>query len=78
MKIIGVSVDVENLPSKKVLISMAMKTRLFCENPLAEQEIEAELKKSGLYPKVVEPKKEEENGLHRNVAKKPKSAKPKK
>lgn len=67
MRILGISVDAENLPTKDVLIAMAMTTKRFKDNPLAEQEIKKELSKSGLFKD--KPIQTEEDGLHRDSAK---------
>lgn len=53
-KIAGVSVNTEALPDRKVLIEQAKKTREFLYDPKAEEKINKEIDKSGLYRKLPE------------------------
>lgn len=73
MKIAGVSIDLENLPTKEQMHALAINTKEFESNPLRDEQIEKILNDSGLWKvkKVVEPKIEED-GLHTTVAKKDK------
>jgi hypothetical protein len=71
MKVASVSIDIDNLPSKEIVIEMALKTELYNSDPEAVKNIEIEIEKSGLW-KV---KTEEDGGLHTVLAestKKPK------
>jgi len=71
MKIVGVSIDVENLPTKEQIYALAINTKEFVDNPLRDEQIEKILTDSGLWKekKVVYPKIEED-GLHTTIAKK--------
>jgi hypothetical protein len=60
MKVASVSIDIDNLPSKEVVIEMALKSVEYNSDPEAVKNIKIEIEKSGLW----EVKKEEDGGLH--------------
>lgn len=71
MKIAGISISLENLPTKEQVYNMAITTNEFRDNPNRDEEISAILKASGLWKeKVVKPKEEEEDGLRATITKK--------
>ena len=58
VRIAGVSVDAENPPTREQLFAQAMITKGYRDNPFAKQEINQEIRKSGLYPAApIQPKK---------------------
>lgn len=72
IKVCGVSVDTENLPTKEDFIKTAMVHKQNESNPNALADIEKELKERGLF------KTEKTDGLHSDNSGEPKSAKPRK
>jgi len=67
MKIASVSISLEDLPTKEQVYNLAMNTNEYRDNPNAESEINAILKKSGLWKEKVVTPKEEKDGLHTTI-----------
>lgn len=52
MKIAGVSINLNSLPSKKQILKMALTTKKYQNDKNAEESINLEIEKSGLYRNV--------------------------
>lgn len=82
MKIAQVHIDIENLPSKEVIIRMALNTLTYRDDPNALYNINKEIEKSGLYKENIvylsDSIPKEKDGLHRIITKKSKSTKSRK
>lgn len=48
-KIAGVSVDIENLPTREQMYALAINTKEFVDNPLRSEQIKKALNDSGLW-----------------------------
>lgn len=70
MKIAGVGVDLENLPTREQMMALAINTFEYIDNPNREEEINKLLDESGFWNS-----KKEEDGLHSVVAEKARKTK---
>jgi hypothetical protein len=70
MRIVGISIDPNNLPTREQVYSLALNSQEYSANPFREKEINDILDKSGLWEKQ-EQAINQEDGLHTVIAKKP-------